>query len=99
MKKLVLYLLLAFPLGLFAQTNDEAAIKAVVQRETDTWRAGDIKGHAECWHVQPYSRILVSLPDGTSIDVPPAVMLNPTPDIMGGGGNSINSKLPNWDYW
>jgi hypothetical protein len=92
MKKLVLYLLLAFPLGLFAQTNDEAAIKAVVQRETDTWRAGDIKGHAECWHVHPYSRILVSLPDGTSIDVPPAVMLNPTPDIMGGGGNSINSN-------
>ena len=75
------------------KVDEEAAIKAVIEKETATWRAGDIKAHADCWQAQPYSRVLVATTDGTTLDVPIALMLNPTPDIMGGGGNSVNTNF------
>jgi Domain of unknown function (DUF4440) len=73
------------------KADEEAAIKAVIEKETATWRAGNIKGHADCWQAQPYSRILMSSLDGTVRDVTVAFILNPTPGIMGGGGNSVNT--------
>jgi hypothetical protein len=75
-----------------SSTDDEAAIKKVLEKESATWRAGDIKGHAECWHVQPYSRILVSTNDGQTFDVPPASIVNPSPDMMDNGGSSVNTN-------
>jgi ketosteroid isomerase-like protein len=74
------------------KADEEAAIKAVIEKETATWRAGDIKGHADCWQPQPYSRILIAMTDGSTLDVPAAFMLNPTPDIMGNGGISVNTN-------
>jgi hypothetical protein len=74
------------------KADEEAAIKAVIEKETATWRAGDIKGHADCWHAQPYSRILMSSLDGTVRDVTVAFIVNPTPGIMGDGGNSVNTN-------
>lgn len=70
--------------------DEEAAIKKVLEKESATWRSGDVKGHADCWHIQPYSRILVSTGDGTAIDVPPAAMINPAK--MGNGGSSANTN-------
>jgi hypothetical protein len=77
--------------NLFAQTVDEKAIKEVIERETTTWRAGDAKGHADCWEVRPYSRIFVSLLDGTHIDVKPETMKQSS-EAMGGGGSSVNTN-------
>ena len=75
------------------QKNDETqAIKAVIENETNTWRAGDIKGHAACWYVQPYTRILVSTADGLTLDISPNVIINPTPDIMGDKSVSVNTN-------
>jgi hypothetical protein len=45
------------------KTDETFAIKAVIEKETATWRIADIKGHADCWHIQPYTRILVSTAD------------------------------------
>ncbi|MEP6712622.1 MAG: hypothetical protein ABJA37_09415, partial [Ferruginibacter sp.] len=75
----------------FCQTKDETAIKQLLEKESATWRSGDIKGHADCWYVKPYSRILVSTGDSTVLDVPPELMINPPANIMGKGGTSINS--------
>ncbi|MCC6410364.1 MAG: endo-arabinase [Saprospiraceae bacterium] len=71
--------------------KETEAIKKVLEKESATWRSGDVKAHAECWHIQPYSRILVSLPDGTVIDVPPDAIINPKQDDADLGGTSSNS--------
>lgn len=72
-------------------TKEAEAIKKVLEKESATWRSGDVKAHAECWHIQPYSRILVSLPDGTVLDVPPDAIINPKQDDADLGGTSVNS--------
>jgi hypothetical protein len=73
-------------------SSDEQAIKQLLEKESATWRSGDIKGHADCWHIRPYSRILVSTGDSTVLDISPEVMINPPAHVMGKGGTSINSN-------
>jgi hypothetical protein len=90
------FLLLPFIVSLVGcssgkKTDESAAIIKLLEKESTTWRTGDHKGHAECWHIQPYSRILVSLADGTTIDVPPAAIVDPAAK-MGNGGVSVNSN-------
>ena len=87
-----LLFVLGFSMNGFCQADEEAAIRQLLEKESATWRSGDVKAHADCWHIQPYSRILVSLPDGTVTDVPPALMLNPPAAIFGKGGSSVNSN-------
>lgn len=67
--------------------KDSVAIINLLQKESTTWRSGDAEAHASCWHIQPYSRILISLADGKVLDVPPSFMLNPPAGSMGGGGS------------
>ena len=71
--------------------DDQLAIKKLLEKESATWRSGDVNGHASCWHIQPYSRILVSTGD-TVLDIPPAMIANPSAKSMGKGGTSINSN-------
>ena len=78
--------------GCNKKTDETSAIKAVIERETTTWRLGDIKGHADCWHIQPYTRILVSTANGVTLDISPSLIINPTPDIMGDKSVSVNSN-------
>jgi hypothetical protein len=68
--------------------TEREAIRRLLEKEAATWRSGDVAAHAACWHVQPYSRILVSLPDGQVIDVPPQAVVNPKPEDMGLGGKA-----------
>lgn len=89
---LVLLCLCAFK-SLHAQSkNDSAAIKTLLEKESKTWRSGDVKAHATCWQIRPYSRILVSLADGRCFDVPPQNMITPDPKQMDKGGSSTNSN-------
>lgn len=71
--------------------NDETAIRQLLEKESATWRAGDYAAHAACWHIRPYSRIVVSTPEGKVIDVPPQLMHDPKAE-MGDGGASENSN-------
>lgn len=93
MKKYLLFTVFTMLLAnTYAQDKKEwNAIKSLLEKESATWRSGDVKAHADCWHIQPYSRILVSLPD-TVLDVPPMLMINPPPDMIGEGGYSVNSN-------
>lgn len=81
-----------FVAGYCQTANEEEAIKQLLEKESSTWRSGDIKGHADCWHIQPYSRILVSTGDSTVFDVPPEVMVNPPSNSIGKGGTSVNTN-------
>ncbi len=74
------------------KTDDAAAIKQLLEKESATWRSGDVKGHADCWQIQPYSKILISTPEGKMIDVPPTMMINPMSGSMGKGGFSVNTN-------
>jgi hypothetical protein len=73
-------------------SNEEAAIIKVLEKESATWRAKDVEGHKDCWYIQPYSRILVSLPDGKTIDVPPISKQIMKPENMGNGGFAVHSN-------
>jgi len=75
-----------------AQANEEAAIKSLLEKESATWRSGDVKGHADCWAIKPYTRVLVSVGDSTVIDVPPAFIINPPADMVGKGGVALNTN-------
>ena len=75
-----------------AQEKDEKAIIQLLEKESATWRSGDIKAHANCWAIKPYSRILISTGDGNVIDVPPQVMIDPPANMAGNGGTSRNSN-------
>lgn len=79
-------------LGYSQKSDDNESIKKLLEKESATWRAQDSKGHAECWHIQPYSRILVSTAEGITIDVPPSAMINTSPSAMGNGGFSVNTN-------
>lgn len=86
------FLLLLFTItSVFAQTDEEAII-SLLEKESSTWRSGDLEAHASCWSIQSYSRIFVSMADGNSMDVPPAMMINPPEHLVGKGGTSKNSN-------
>ena len=94
MKKLTLLVAIVLFVNLygFSQSkSDTLAIKQVIERESTTWRNGDMKGHADCWKIQPYSRILVSTADGKFYDIPPQMMATPSAKSNGVGGSSSNS--------
>lgn len=77
----------------YCQNIDETeVIKKLLEKESATWRAADSKGHSECWYIQPYSRILISTPEGVTMDIPPTVMINTNPNAMGNGGFSVNTN-------
>ena len=86
------FLFIFFTISIGYSQSEEEEIIALLEKESATWRSGDVEAHAECWAIKPYSRILVSTQEGTSIDVPPAIMLNPPANMMGNGGNSKNSN-------
>src|ERR1700712_5758384 len=96
MKKLLIYALLAVIIhttGYSQASNDSAMIRQVLNRESETWRAGDVKGHADCWKIQPYSRILISTTEGKVYDMSPSMMINPPPAMFGNGGTFSVSDM------
>jgi hypothetical protein len=91
-KFLTLVFFTSLIMNAFAQQNDEEkAIIQVLEKESRTWRSGDIKGHAECWVIRPYGKILISTGDGNVLDIPVEMIVNPTPSMVGQGGTSKNT--------
>lgn len=87
------FLILIINMVSYSQNIDEAnVIKKLLEKESATWRAADSKGHSDCWHIQPYSRILISTPEGVTLDIPPTAMINTNPNAMGNGGFSVNTN-------
>lgn len=93
-KSLFTALLTMMLAGSYGQSSkDSLAIVSLLKKEAATWRAGDIKAHAECWKIRPYSRILISTTDARVIDLSPNVMITPPANLLGNGGKAILSKI------
>ena len=93
MKSYITVVFLLISLNVTAQlNNDTLAIKQLLEKESATWRSGDIQAHSDCWYIQPYSKILVSLPTGKCYDVPPESIIHPAESMVGKGGSSVNSN-------
>ena len=93
--KTLLFTIISLFITLSAQSQsipDTTAIKQLLEKESTTFRRGDVKAHAECWKIQPYTRIVISTADGKMIDVPPAIMINPPANMAGTGGTFTNSN-------
>ena len=91
--KFSLYFLIGLSiLSCKAQKEESDTIKQLLEKESATWRSGDSKAHASCWHIQPYSKILSSTPDGKTFDVPPQEMVKIRPNTIAPGGSSINTN-------
>jgi hypothetical protein len=91
-KNIILFFISTIAFNGYSQNKEELAIKQLLEKESATWRAGDIKGHADCWAVKPYSRILISTVEGNVIDLPTDFMINPPATMVGKGGFSINTN-------
>jgi hypothetical protein len=74
-----------------AQSADEAAIKKVIEAETAAWNAGNLQAQMACWQVQPYSRGLITLADGTHYDLS-AEMMKKSDPITASGATATNSN-------
>lgn len=79
--------------GCNAALKNTTAIKQLLDKEAATWRSGDVKDHASCWIIRPYSTILVSTLDGRCFDVPADLMVHPAAGSMGNGGTSVRSNF------
>ncbi len=80
-----------------AQTDDKAAIKAVVERETQSWIKRDAKAMADCWANVPEATHLYSLPDGKG-----TVVYNPDIEkaiaTFASGQQPTSDTFQNTDY-
>jgi hypothetical protein len=90
-----LLLIFIFCKPVYAQKDslNERAIIQLLEKEAATWRSGNKQGHASCWAIKPYSRILVSTGDGRVLDVSPEVMIDPPAQSFGQGGRAILSHF------
>jgi hypothetical protein len=92
MKWITTLCLLFIYLCSFSQnTDDTVAIKKLLEKESATYRSGDVKAHADCWKVQPYSIILISTAEGQSFSVPGEAIVQPS-EYMGKGGFAVNTN-------
>lgn len=92
MKKFLVLTSLLLSTAVFSQSKEEKAIIQLLEKESATWRSGDIAGHADCWAIRPYSRIIISDGKGNTFEVAPEIMINPPVELMGNGGTSVNSN-------
>ncbi|PVX46898.1 hypothetical protein C8C85_2792 [Flavobacterium sp. 103] len=92
--KLVLYLIPSLILlSCNSKTDDAQAIKSLLEKESSSWRLGDSKTHAACWHIQPYSKILISTVDGKTLDIPAENIIKPIANSSGGTSINTNYKM------
>lgn len=72
--------------------KDSVEIIKLLEKEGLTWRVGDKEGHAECWEATPNAINIMSRPDGSFLDIPVSVVLNPPSNMMGNGGFAFHSN-------
>ena len=82
---LTFFLLLSCAHGHSQTNNDSIAIVKLLQKGATTFRSGDAKAYADCWHIQPYSIILISTADGKAFTIPAEALAKPS-SSMGQGG-------------
>ncbi len=94
MNKFWLLLTVLFVTSLQAQTaSDTLDILNLLEKESRTWRSGDVAGHTECWQERPYNKIWVNRGGGELLDIPASRIIHPSDEMIGQGGQAYLSNL------
>ena len=94
MNKFWLLLTILFVTSLQAQTaSDTLNILNLLEKESRTWRSGDVAGHAECWQERPYNKIWVNRGGGDLLDIPASMIIHPSDEMIGQGGQAYLSNI------
>lgn len=95
MKKSLAFLFgFAFTISAFAQVSkDSLAILQLLEKESRTWRSGDLQGHSDSWLERPYNKVWVHRGEGNTLDIPASFILNPSKENFGKGGLAFLSNI------
>ncbi len=89
-----LCLLLTFTFAHSQTNNDSISIVKLLEKGSTTFRSGDAKAYADCWHIQPYSVILISTADGKAITIPAEALAKPSSSLgQGGFATATNYRM------
>lgn len=93
MKSMLLFFCaMGFSMLSFSQTSDSTTIVKLLEKESATWRSADSSAHADCWQVEPYSRVMIMAANGKSFAIPADKLVHASPSTMGKGGTSKNTN-------
>ena len=77
-----------------AQTvNDTLEILDLLEKESRTWRSGDIAEHASCWQERSYNKVWINRGRGELLDIPAEVIIHPSEEMTGQGGQAFLSNF------
>lgn len=89
---LVFFCAMGFSMLAFSQNNDSTTIVKLLEKESATWRSGDSTAHADCWQLQPYSRVMIMAANGKAFAIPADKVVHSSSAQMGKGGTSKNTN-------
>lgn len=93
-KSIVTIFVFAYMLNTYAQNiNDSIAITNLLEKESRTWRSGDLQAHTDCWQERDYNKFWVNRGDGITLDIPTSMVLKPSEENFGKGGLAIISNV------
>ncbi len=79
---------------LHAQTaSDTLEILDLLEKESRTWRSGDVAEHASCWQERFYNKVWINRGGGVLLDIPAEVIINPSSEMTGQGGQAYLSNF------
>jgi hypothetical protein len=84
-------LLLTYIFAYSQTANDSISIEKLIKRTAATFRLGDAKGYADCWHIQPYSVVFISTADGKTVTITADALKKPS-SAMGQGGYATTTN-------
>jgi len=79
---------------LYAQTaSDTLEILDLLEKESRTWRSGDVAEHASCWQERFYNKVWINRGGGELLDIPAEVIIHPSQEMIGQGGQAYLSNF------
>ncbi len=94
MNKFWLLLFVLSVTNIKAQTaRDTLEILDLLEKESRTWRSGDVAEHASCWQERSYNKVWINRGGGELLDIPAEVIINPSKEMTGKGGQAYLSNF------
>ena len=73
--------------------SDTLEILDLLEKESRTWRSGDIAEHASCWQERSYNKVWINRGGGELLDIPAEVIIHPSKEMTGQGGQAYLSNF------
>jgi TolB protein len=75
------------------KASDTLEILDLLEKESRTWRSGDIAEHASCWQERSYNKVWINRGGGELLDIPAEVIIHPSQEMTGQGGQAYLSNF------